>query len=325
MESFQDGPQITHSDVAQFAEEKVNLRREDAKDYRDQVNNLRDNLAKYIQVNPDVGLIKMLLSGSLAKGTALKTLNDIDVALYLDAKKTPMEEAALLPWLVGVLRKGYPQMKPESISLGTHCVQISFKTSGLNVDVVPVRYEGDSDDRGYLYDRETGQRVLTSIPLQLQFIRNRKEKQPVNFSQVIRLCKYWVRQQKIKDDSFRFKSFIVEMVVAHILDSGMDMSNYPDALEGFFAYLRTKEFRERIAFDDFYSTSTLPGKTGNPIEVFDPVNPANNAAKDYSEQDRKRIVDAAEHSLDALSEARFSTTRSRAVECWQEVLGVSFR
>ena len=102
MDSFNDGPILNHSDIASFAGEKVNLLREDAKKYRDQVNNLRESLASYIQKNPDIGLIKMLLSGSLAKGTCLKTINDIDVALYVDAEKTPINEDELLNWIVEV-------------------------------------------------------------------------------------------------------------------------------------------------------------------------------------------------------------------------------
>src|SRR5438309_10336880 len=73
-------PQITHADIADFAAECVNLSREDAEEFREQVRRLREKLDKYASEHPDYGLIKTLLSGSLAKGTALKTLNDIDVA-----------------------------------------------------------------------------------------------------------------------------------------------------------------------------------------------------------------------------------------------------
>ena len=81
--------QITHADIADFAAESVNLSREDAEEYREQVRRLREKLDKYAADHPDYGLIKTLLSGSLAKGTALKTLNDVDVAFYVKAEKTP--------------------------------------------------------------------------------------------------------------------------------------------------------------------------------------------------------------------------------------------
>jgi len=77
--------QIGHADIAAFADDSVNLKREDAKEYREQVARLREKLDKYAADHPDYGLIKTLLSGSLAKGTALRTLNDIDVAFYVKA------------------------------------------------------------------------------------------------------------------------------------------------------------------------------------------------------------------------------------------------
>ena len=100
-------PLIRHAEIAHFAADRVNLRREDAKEYREQVNRLRAKLDAFICEHPDYGLIKMLLSGSLAKGTALKTLNDIDVALYVAATNAPTDEVALLDWLAARLRKAY--------------------------------------------------------------------------------------------------------------------------------------------------------------------------------------------------------------------------
>ena len=62
---------VAQSDLVGFAEDKVNLKRDDATEYREQVNRLREKLQKFIAEHPDFGLVKMLLSGSLAKGTAL--------------------------------------------------------------------------------------------------------------------------------------------------------------------------------------------------------------------------------------------------------------
>lgn len=61
-------PEITQSELATFAAQKVNLRTEDAQRYRQQVNTLRDHLERYISEHPEIGLAKMIFSGSLAKG-----------------------------------------------------------------------------------------------------------------------------------------------------------------------------------------------------------------------------------------------------------------
>src|SRR5690348_11695899 len=118
--------QVTHSDIAKFADESVNLKREDVEDYRGQVNRLREKLDRYAADHPDYGLIKTLLSGSLAKGTALKTLNDIDVAFYVKAEKSPSTEPDLLNWVAERLREAYYQMKPNQIKVNDHSVSIRY-------------------------------------------------------------------------------------------------------------------------------------------------------------------------------------------------------
>ena len=318
-------PQIPHSSLVSFADASVNLKREDASEYRKQVNNLREKLERYIKEHPDVGLIKMLLSGSLAKGLALKTINDIDVALYVDSTKAPNQEAELLQWLADRLREAYPQMQPSQISPGNHCVRISFRGTGLDVDVVPVHYEGDPDDRGYLYARDTGKRVLTSIPLHLKFTRKRKDANSIHFAQCVRLAKWWASIQKRNDDQFRFKSFMSELVFAKLADQGTVLSDYPRALESFFSYVVKSQLRERVAFTDYYPANRLPAPTGSAIEIFDPVNSENNVASDYSDSHRNAIIARAQDCFEAIVEARYATTKSRAVDLWQEVLGPSFR
>ena len=113
--------------------------------------------------------------------------------------------------------------------------------------------------------------------------------------------------------------------MAHLADSGKDFSNYIEAFKHFFLYLTSSELSQRIAFTDYYSKSELPETTGDTIEIFDPVTPDNNVASDYSEQNRQTIIRAAEDDFDALIYAQRATTKAEAVECWQEILGTSFR
>ena len=167
--------------------------------------------------------------------------------------------------------------------------------------------------------------MLTSIPLHLAFIRKRKNQHKDDFAQIVRLVKWWVRLQKSKDDAFRMKSFMTEMIVAHLADSGTVMDDYTVALEKVFGYIVKSRLKMRIYFTDYYSASKLPEPTGKAIEIFDPVNPDNNVAAIYDENHRQKIVAAAQEALEAISEARFATTRGRAIECWQDVLGPSFR
>lgn len=139
---------IGHSDIVRFSDERVNLKREDAKEAREQVWRLRDKLEGYLKEHPDFELRKILLSGSLAKGTALKSLNDIDVACYVAADKAPASIGELIGWLARRLRTAFPNLKPEQVKPNQFSVTISFVGTGLRVDVVPILYADDPDWTG---------------------------------------------------------------------------------------------------------------------------------------------------------------------------------
>jgi hypothetical protein len=112
---------------------------------------------------------------------------------------------------------------------------------------------------------------------------------------------------------------------SHLADSGLALTDYPTALERFFAYIVKTELEEQVSFTDFYKASAIPARSGAAVEVLDPVNTKNNVAVLYDETDRARIVAAAQQALNAVSEARFAPTNGRAVECWQVVLGPTFK
>ena len=317
--------EIGHKEVKSFATERVNLPKEFADKYRAQVNALRDRLQKKIDADPSLDLVKMLHSGSVAKGTALRTVNDLDVAVYVEAGSAPKEDIQLLLWLAARLREANPNMDSSQFVPQDHCIKVTFIGTGLDVDVVPVLYEGAANDCGFLVRKITGKRVLTSIPLHLKFIRTRKDAYGDDFKQLIRLVKWWRNVEIQNDAAFRFKSFMIELLWAHLADNGLALADYPDALEGFFTYIVKSGLRQRVSFTDYYKASELPASNGSAIEVFDPVNPKNNVAVNYEVVDRQRIVDGAHRALDALGEARFASTKGEEIDCWQLVLGRSFK
>ncbi|MCZ7538030.1 MAG: nucleotidyltransferase domain-containing protein, partial [Acidimicrobiia bacterium] len=77
-----------------------------AQEHRDQVNRLRTSLEKKIAEDPDYALVKMLHAGSVAKGTALKTVNDLDVAVYVKQAAAPVNGDAAGPVACGPLVRG---------------------------------------------------------------------------------------------------------------------------------------------------------------------------------------------------------------------------
>jgi hypothetical protein len=315
---------VNHSDIAEFAKEKVNLPKDKANEYRAQVQRLREKLEGYISEHPDFTLKKMILSGSLAKGTALRSLNDIDVACYISGAEAPKDIQKLLEYLAERLRKAFPNFKPEQVQPKTYCVTVSFLGSGLDVDVVPILYDGDPNWYGDLLSQDDGSLLKTCIPRHLEFIGKRKKKQETHFSQVIRLAKYWVQYLKSENQNFRFKSFMVELIMSKLLDDRKDFSDYPEALQQFFTYLAKSDLKELIAFSDYYSLSSI-GSFAGPVKIIDPVNAGNNAAKLYTAGQANAIVAAATDAGDAIDAALAAPTKKETIYYWQKVFGPSFQ
>lgn len=315
---------VNHSDIVRFAEDKVNLPKAKADEYRAQARRVREKLETYLGEHPDFSLRKIMLSGSLAKGTSLRTLNDIDMACYISGADIPREIAKLLDYLAERLRTAFPNFSPEQVESKTYCVTISFKGTGLDIDVVPILYAGDPDWYGNLVSQDDGSFLETCIPRHLEFIRNRKRKQDKHFAQVIRLAKYWVRNMKIEREGFRFKSFMVELIMAKLLDEGKNFSDYPEALQHFFTYVANSNLDELIYFTDYYTKASIPAHNER-IKIIDPVNAKNNAAKLYTNEQAEAIIDAAIDAGDAIDAAMAAITKQDTIYYWRKVFGPSFQ
>ena len=315
---------VDHGDIVRFAGDHVNLRREDAKEMREQVWRLRARLEAYLSEHPDFALRKMLLSGSLAKGTGLKSLNDIDVACYVSLEEAPDGVGDLIGWLADKLRGAFANFSHDQVKPNTYSVTVTFKGTGLRVDVVPILYQGDPAWRGYLVSRENGEKLLTSIPMHLDFTAKRKKASPDDFAQVVRLIKFWVSVRRTEDQQFRFKSFMAELVVAHLADGGTKLDDYPSALARFFAFIATDEFRKAIAFGDYYDPAKMCKSTSEPIRIWDPVNGENNVAKLYTRSQAESIVEAALDAGDAIASALRAPTKGETLRYWRRVFGPSF-
>lgn len=315
---------VGHRDLLRFAEDRVNLPREKASEYRAQVRRLRERLEGYVAEHPDFTLRKMLLSGSLAKGTALRSLNDIDVACYISGADAPQSINELLTYLAERLRKAFPNFSPDQVQPQTYSVTVSFRGSGLDVDVVPILYDGDPQWYGNLVSQEDGSFLKTSIPLHLDFASKRKKAQEYHFAQVVRLVKYWAKRQKQERDGFRFKSFMIELVMAKLCDDGLDLSDYPEALQHFFTYIATSGLADQIAFSDYYPLSSI-GTFTEPMRIIDPVNALNNASRLYTTANMDDIVDAALDAGDAIDAALAAPNKQLTVSYWQKVFGTTFQ
>jgi hypothetical protein len=313
---------VSHTEIARFARDRVNLPKDKADEFRAQAKRLRDRLETYLGEHPDFTLKKMLLAGSLAKGTALRSLNDIDVACYISGADAPHEVSALLDYLAERLRKAFPNFSADQVKPQTYSVTVSFKGTGLDVDVVPILYDGDPDWYGNLISQDDGSFLKTNIPLHLEFISKRKRAQPDHFSQVVRLVKFWAARMKSADDKFRFKSFMIELLLAKLAGDGLSFSDYPEALQHFFTYLARTDLREKVFFN--YPASSI-GTFSQRVQIIDPVNAANNVSLLYTEANASAIYEAAIDAGDAIDSALSAPTKQETVYYWQKIFGSAFQ
>lgn len=315
---------IDHGDIVQFAQDRVNLPKDKADEYRAQARRLRERLEGYLTDHPNFSLKRMMLSGSLAKGTALRSLNDIDVACYISGADAPKDVQALLTYLAEKLRSAYPNFSADQVTPNTYSVTVSFRGTGLDVDVVPILYDGDPDWYGNLVSQDDGSFLRTNIPRHLEFTGARKKAHETDFAQVVRLAKFWVRHMKREREGFRFKSFMVEMVLSHLSDTGLNFSDYPEALQGFFTYVARSNLGTQIVFEDYYDPKTV-GTFSERVRIIDPVNSKNNVAKLYTKEQADSIVESALDAGDAIDAALAAPTKGETVYYWQKVFGPTFQ
>lgn len=326
---------ISHKELAAYAVNKVNLPLETAKSRRDQVRHLRSRLESYIAAHGDYDLVKMRASGSVAKHTAISGTSDADVAAYLRASAVggvAADESKILEWLRDRCIEVYGETKdPSDFQISQHAVGIMMHGSGLKIDVAPVLYEGEPDDRGHLVT-QTGDRVLTSVTLHLDFLNKRKAIAGAEYKEFIRLVKQFIGRAKQEATAagtdLRFKSFMAELIVAHLWDSGWNgeefaIKDYPRGFEQFLGYIVNTELKQPIVFTDYYKASEV-GQSFDPVQIWDPVNPANNVAKGYTDYDRQRLVERCSAALDQVAWAAMAPSKGAAVDAWRTLFGPTF-
>jgi tRNA nucleotidyltransferase (CCA-adding enzyme) len=326
---------VTHAGLATYAADKVNVPSERAKARRAQVAHLRARLESYIAEHPDYDLVKMRSSGSVAKRTAIKAGSDTDVAAYVRASAVggvTAEESKILEWLRDRCIEVYGATKDaEDFQISHHAVGITMRQTGLKIDVAPVLYEGGPDDCGYLVT-QAGNRVLTSVTLHLAFLNMRKAVAGAEYKEFIRLVKQFIGRAKQEAAAagadLRFKSFMAELLVAHLWDNGWNgeefaVKDYPRAFEQFLGYVVTTQLKQPIVFTDYYKASKV-AQSYDPVRIWDPVNPANNVAKGYTDYDRQRLVERCSQALDQVSWAAMAPTNGAAVDAWRTLFGPTF-
>jgi len=312
---------LTDTQVEYFVSKALKLPQGKRKEYLDQVDFLIGRLESKIEQDGSFRVTGFKKTGSLVKGTSLRPRGDdgidADVAVYLDLSEADKSDIQLLHQIILTLvRAVYPQKSQQDFQIQPRTLGIHFRDSGLDVDLVPVVPIPKQPGYGWQPSAQQSEPVKTSVQGQLDFIRKRSDSDS-SYRTLVRLVKKWRNVQEL--DSFR--SFLIELVLAHIQDAQGPSPNLEDGLQRFFLYITQSKLLERIAFPENGLVKTFPKDN---VVILDPVNPENNVGKRLTDAERKEITNNAETAWEKLSTASFTTGKGETIELWKSVFGRSF-
>lgn len=311
---------FTDEDLRRYDDAVLRIAQPKRKEYLDQVDRLIARLEKRIAEDGSFSVRTFRKAGSLKKGTVLRPLPgsavDADVAVYLDQEDADFDLDRLRALLRTLVRLVYPGKVDGDFTVNDKTLGITFRDSGLDVDLVPVICDDARGDGWGHQPSASGGQVLTCIPGQLDFIAERK-KRDARYRRVVRIAKRWRDWQELDE----LRSFPIELWVAYLLDAEGPCSSVEDGLVRLFRWIAQSDLTQPVFFAD--SGQTTPS-VGDPVVTLDPVNADNNVTARITEGERTAIVAAATEAFETLAYARRVRSPEDTNALWVELVGPSF-
>jgi tRNA nucleotidyltransferase (CCA-adding enzyme) len=255
------------------------------------------------------------------KGTVLKPKGDYgvdaDIAVFLDVSESEKDDVARLHEIIRKLVIAvYPTKKKEDFQVQPRTLGIHFRESGLDVDLVPVIPIKGQPGYGWQPSSNGSVSVKTSVQGQLDFIKKRRDADP-RFKSIVRMLKKWRNENELD----RFRSFSIELIVAHLYDTQGSVTSLESGLQRFFLFVAQSKLKQPISFPELGTVTTFPR---DPVVILDPVNKENNVAARLTDEERLEIVAAAEKAWSTIESASWKSGKGETLDLWKEVMGRSF-
>jgi len=312
---------LTDSQLNVFVSKFLHLGKGKRGEYLAQVDFLIESLEKKIKEDASFKVKGFKKTGSIMKGTVLKPAGDFgvdaDIAVFLDISESEKEDVDNLHKIIRkLLIAVYPTKEPDDFKEQPRTLGIHFHTSGLDVDLVPVIPIAKEPGYGWQPSSQRGHSVKTSIQGQLDFIKKRRDADP-RFKTIVRLLKKWRNENELD----RFRSFTIELIVAHLYDRDGVVPSLEDGLQRFFLFVAQTGLAKPITFPELGKVASFPAA---PVVILDPVNRDNNVAARLTEAERKEIVAGAEKAWATIEAASWKEGKGDTLDLWKEVMGRSF-
>lgn len=297
---------------------RIKLTNEKKSSYKNQIDNLRDNVREAIKDMENTKLTKVKIAGSWRKGTALAPKGDypldIDLVFYLALEEDISFDAEdLREEIIDVLCKAYPNKEESDFTDGKKTIGIVFRGSGLEVDIVPFIPEKGNTTYGRQPEKKLNSgEFKTSVDKQLDFTKKIKSKCS-NFTSVVRILKSWRNYKELE-----LSSFSLELAIANLIEKGrISGSSINQAIINFFEF-----FGNGNPVKVYFSGAIGP-QTGSAPWIADPTNNENNTIR-LSDSEWDEIVEKAECGFETISYAQTVQETGKTLDLWKEIFGPSF-
>ncbi|MCK1611475.1 MULTISPECIES: CBASS oligonucleotide cyclase [unclassified Bradyrhizobium] len=309
---------LNNTELQYYDANVLRLPADKRKEYHEQVDRLIAELSGTVREKTAIKVTKVVKAGSFAKFTILRKTStdpvDVDVVFYISGRSIDHETLQNLnDTIYKLLIEIYPNKDVEDFEIQRKAATVSFVGTGLSVDIVPVIEDPLRPGYGWQFDLQDGSRLQTCAPCQIKFVRDRKNKDK-DFRTLVRLMKKWRNHAELKP----LKSFIIELLVAHLLDTEGNTGSIEQRFRRILLYIAQSGLKECIQFAD----NTPPfGTFKDPVVIIDPVYSLNNVASRITEAERQLIVAAAQNAWEA---AHFASAEDDT-EVWKEIFGPRFK
>jgi hypothetical protein len=312
---------LTDAQIDVFVSKVLHLGTGKRKEYIDQVDYLIGRLKTKITEDSSFKVKGFKKTGSLVKGTVLKPRGedgvDADIAVFLDVSAAEKDDVEKLHSIIlDLLLAVYPTKKKGDFQVQPRTLGIHFHDSGLDVDLVPVIPIPEEAGYGWQPSSQNGDPVKTSVQGQLDFIKSRRNADD-RYCTLVRLLKKWRNENELD----KFRSFAIELIVAHLYDRDGAAVSLEAGLQRFFLYIAQSELKQPVSFPELGKIKTFPSDT---VVILDPVNKDNNVTARLTDSERKDIVTAAASAWEMIEAASWKNTKGETVDLWKEVMGRSF-
>jgi hypothetical protein len=311
---------LTNTDLQNFVS-RIKFSGKDKAKYQKQIDNLINAIRQHIQEHPEMNVSKVVQSGSWRKGTILRrsddTPLDIDLVFFIEGvyqEPKPEDIHKLNQTIISFLHNYYQNKEKKDFKTSEKTAGVYFKTSKLNVDIVPVVAHPYSAEKVWQPKKVNGTYSfhISSIQEQLDFNAEAKERNS-SYTDIVRLIKKWRNYKKLN-----LPSFAIELIVAYQdMERGVE-KNIEEALIRFFLALSNSRYL-------YFCVQNGNQHTSRTTEyIADPGNNDNNVVEYLSGQDWLSIESEADKAFETLCFAQESFSKDLTLELWQEIFSPAF-